>query len=367
MRICSVLTAASEGARIDPADALQIFLHAPLPDLGWAADRVCTRKHPGNVRSYVIDRNINYTNFCVSGCRFCAFYRSPEDRDGYLLSVEEIVRKVDEAVSLGATQILLQGGLNPDLRIEYFESLFSAIKQRYDVQLHSLSAPEIVHIARVSGLGIRQTIQRLKDAGLDSLPGGGAEILVDSVRSRVSPRKCSADEWVEVIRQAADIGLQATATMVFGLGESIADRIEHLGRIRALQDETGVFTAFIPWSYQPGNTELGGRAAGAHDYLRTLAISRLFLDNVRNLQVSWVTQGPRVAQLALRFGANDAGSTMIEENVVAAAGVTHRMSERELIAMIHAAGFDAAQRTTLYDVVRTHPRPAGKQGGQCIE
>lgn len=342
-------------------DALALLQNASLPDLAQAAERVCNAKHPEPVRTYVIDRNINYTNICVSGCRFCAFYRRPGDPEGYVLTNEQILEKVAEAVDLGATQILMQGGLHPDLRIDYYEQLLTAIKDSFAVQVHCLSAPEIAHIARMSDLTILNTLARLRDAGLDSIPGGGAEILVDSVRMQVSPNKCTADEWLNVMRTAADLGMRATATMVFGMGESLVDRITHLDRIRSLQQETGVFTAFIPWPFQPGNTDLGGYAAGAHDYLRTLAVSRIYLDNIDNIQASWVTQGAGIAQLALRFGANDIGSTMIEENVVAATGVSHRMSETALIDLIHSAGFDAAQRTTGYELVKLHKRGEAKQ------
>jgi len=343
-------------SRIQASDALKMLESASLPELAWAADRVCTTKHPEPIKTYVIDRNINYTNICMSGCRFCAFYKSPGDPQGYVLTNGQIMDKIAEAVELGATQILMQGGLHPDLRIDYFERLLREIKARFDVQVHCLSAPEVVHVAGISDMTPRQCLRRLQDAGLDSLPGGGAEILVDSVRSRVSPYKCTADQWLDVMRAASELGMRATATMLFGMGETLADRIEHLDKICGLQDETGVFTAFIPWTFQPGNTALGGITAGGHDYLRTLAVSRIYLDNIDNIQASWVTQGEAIAQLALRFGANDIGSTMIEENVVAAAGVAHRMSEAALIDLIHGAGFDAAQRTTLYDQIRVHPR-----------
>ncbi|MCL5103544.1 MAG: dehypoxanthine futalosine cyclase [Armatimonadetes bacterium] len=351
----SILDGIVEGRRISQEEALSLFEQS-LPELAWAAHRVCESKHPGGVRTYVIDRNINYTNICTSGCKFCAFYRSPGHPEGYVLTNEQIMEKIREAAELGATQILMQGGLHPDLRIDYFETVFREIKRDFDMQVHSLSAPEIVHIAKTSGLTIEDTLRRLKDAGLDSLPGGGAEILSDGVRSRLSPGKCSAEDWLAVVRAAASLGMRATSTMVFGMGESLADRAAHLTRIRTLQDETGVFTAFIPWTFQPGNTDLGGEAAGAHDYLRTLAISRLYLDNIDNIQASWVTQGGEIAQLALRSGANDIGSTMIEENVVAATGVAHRMTEPDLIRLIHDAGFDAAQRTTFYDIRRLHPK-----------
>jgi len=330
-----------------------LFLdQAGLPELSWAADAACRLKHPIPVRTYAIDRNINYTNICMSGCDFCAFYRPAGHPDGYVLPDEVILNKVREAVDLGATHILMQGGLHPDLDIGYFETLFRKIKAGLDVGIHSLSAPEIVHIARVSGLSVTETLARLQDAGLDSLPGGGAELLVDSIRSRISPRKCTADEWLGVMREVAAIGMRATATMLFGMGETLEDRVRHMQRIRELQDETSVFTSFIPWTYQPGNTKLGGTAVGGHDYLRTLAVSRLFLDNFDNIQASWVTQGMGIAQLALRSGANDIGSTMIEENVVAATGVTHRASEAELVSLITSAGFTAAQRTSEYRIVR---------------
>ncbi len=356
MDAAATLTSAVDGNRIGPADALLLLEVATVPELGWAADRVCTAMHPERERTYVIDRNINYTNVCVSGCKFCAFFKRPNEDGGYVLSDEEILSKVDEAVALGATQIMLQGGLHPDLRIDYFEKLFKCIKATYPVALHSLSAPEIVHIAGVSGLSISAALGRLRDSGLDSLPGGGAELLCDEWRRKVSPGKCSADEWLLVMRTAAELGMKATATMVFGMGEELNCRIEHLGMIRDLQDETSVFTAFIPWTFQPGNTALGGNPVGAWDYLRTLAVCRLFLDNVANIQASWVTQGTQIAELALRFGANDLGSTMIEENVVAAAGTTYRMTEQDLVDIIHRAGFDAVQRTTQYGFVRAHRR-----------
>ena len=352
-----VLGHALAGDRLTTENATSLFRDAQLPELGFVADEVCTRKHPKPIRTYVIDRNINYTNVCVSGCRFCAFYKTPGSPDGYVLSESEALAKVAEAVDLGATQILMQGGLNPALKMDYYESLLSAIKSAFpSVQLHSFSAPEIAYIGRQCGLSTRETLSRLKSAGLDSLPGGGAEILVDSVRGQISPGKCTAAEWLRIVEEAAECGLRATATMMFGHIEGFADRVAHMAAIRDLQDRTGVFTAFIPWTYQPGNTALGGNTAGGHDYLRTLAISRLFLDNVENVQASWVTQGDRMAQIALRFGANDIGSTMIEENVVAAAGVRFMLSEEDLIRLIHAAGFDAAQRDTMYREIKRIPK-----------
>ena len=334
--------------RISTAEAIELFEKGDLLDLGLAADAVCRRLHPEPYRSYVVDRNINYTNVCISKCKFCAFYRDADSPDAYLLSDDEIHRKIAEAVELGATQILMQGGLHPDLQIGYYEDLVRGIKARFDVHLHSFSPPEIVHIARISGLTVGETISRLKDAGLDSIPGGGAEILTDASRNALSPNKCSTGEWLQVMEIAHGLGMRSTATMMFGHRETLAERVEHLARIRELQDRTGGFTAFIPWTFQPENTVLGGHAVGGYDYLRTLAISRLFLDNVPNIQASWVTQGEKVGQIALHFGANDLGSTMIEENVVAAAGVRFRMSEEELRRAIAEAGFEPRKRDTYY-------------------
>jgi len=344
------LEQAASGGRLERDQAVALFA-APLAALGAAADALCRRLHPEALRTFVIDRNINYSNVCVSGCRFCAFFRPPGHGDGYVLSHEEILSKVEEAVALGATEILMQGGLHPDLPLSWFEDLFRSIKERFSVTIHSLSAPEIVHLSRVSGLPTRQVLARLRKAGLDSLPGGGAEILCDEVRRQISPRKCTTEEWLAVMREVHELGMRATATMMFGHVESPAQRVEHLLRVRELQEQTGVFTAFIPWPFQPANTALGGEAASAHDYLRTLAISRLVLDNVANLQASWVTQGAEIAQLALAFGANDLGSTMIEENVVRAAGVTFRMSADELASLVRRAGFSPARRDTYYNLL----------------
>ena len=355
------------GERLSEQDAIALFTKARLPELGIAADEICSRFHVKPLRTYVIDRNINYTNICASGCRFCAFYEKPGSPNGYVLTNDQVLEKVREAVDLGATQILMQGGMNPDLGLDYYESLLRAIKSAFPkVQVHSFSAPEIVYIAKLSNLSVEDTLHSLRSAGLDSLPGGGAEILVDSVRTVVSPHKCSVAEWVRVMEFAADCGMRATATMMFGHVESFADRVRHLAVIRDLQDRTGVFTAFIPWTFQPGNTDLGGNAVGGHDYLRTLAISRLFLDNVENLQASWVTQGDKMAQIALRFGANDIGSTMIEENVVAAAGVSFSLSEADLIGLIQASGFDAVQRDTLYRHIKVHASGVRAGAGKTI-
>lgn len=344
----AVLSKAVEGERISDAECLALFEGARLLELGLAADAVCRRLHPEPYRTYVVDRNINYTNICVSKCRFCAFYRDADSPDAYLLTDEDVHGKIEEAVGLGATQILMQGGLHPALDIAYYERLVRGIKARFDVDLHSFSPPEIVHIAHISGLSVQDTISRLKAAGLDSIPGGGAEILAENVRSAVSPRKCTASEWLQVMETAHRLGMRTTATMMFGEGETFADRVEHLSSIRELQGRTGGFTAFIPWTFQPANTDLGGQSVGGYDYLRTLAISRVYLDNVPNIQASWVTQGDKIGQIALHFGASDLGSTMIEENVVAAAGVSFRMTESEIRRAIEDAGFVARKRDTYY-------------------
>ena len=344
------LERARAGQRLDREQGLALF-DADLLSLGQVASELCRRRHGDSPRTYVIDRNINYTNICRSGCRFCAFWRAPDAPDAYLLSHADVLAKVAEAERLGATQILLQGGLHPQLGLEWFEELFRAIKAAHRVHIHSLSPPEIVHLAELSGLSITEVLSRLRAAGLDSLPGGGAEILSDEVRSQVSPHKCSAGQWLEVMRAAHSQGLPTTATMMFGHIEAPAHRIEHLLRLRDLQDEIHGFTAFIPWTYQPGNTALGGEPAGAHDYLRTLAISRIMLDNFEHLQASWVTQGPKIAQLALLFGADDLGAVMIEENVVRAAGASFSLIEQELVRLIEDLGYRAARRDTYYHLL----------------
>lgn len=346
-----ILEGVLAGQRLTESDALTLFESGQLLELGLAADVVCRRMHPENYRTYVVDRNINYTNICTSKCRFCAFWRDADSPEAYLLPDEDVHLRIQEAVDLGATQILMQGGLHPGLQIEWYERLVGGIKERFEIDLHSFSPPEIVHIAMISGLTIEDTIRRLNDAGLDSIPGGGAEVLSDASRNAVSPGKCSADEWIGVMETAHKLGMRTTATMMFGHAETCADRVEHLSRIRALQERTGGFTAFIPWTFQPSNTDLGGEQVGSYEYLRTLAICRLFLDNVANLQASWVTQGAGVGQVALKFGANDLGSTMIEENVVAAAGVRFRMSEQELREAISGAGFFPMRRDTYYHLL----------------
>jgi len=343
----------AELPRIDRNEALQLLLNAELLQLGGRADNLRRRLHPEGLVTFVVDRNVNYTNICESRCSFCAFYRDKQAEDAYILSNDLIYQKIAELVEQGGTQLLMQGGLNPELKIEYFEQLFREIKARFPtVRNHSLSPAEVTCIASNSGLSLDQTLARLKAAGLDSIPGGGAEILVDEVRSSISPKKIGWRQWGEVMLKAAAIGMPTTATMMFGSNEKPEDIVEHLFRVRELQDSGGSFTAFIPWTYQPGNTELGGTTASGVDYLKVLALSRIVLDNIPNIQASWVTQGAKMAQVALFFGANDLGGTMLEENVVAAAGCSFRMSRDEMIKLIQGAGFRAAQRTTTYSIVQ---------------
>jgi cyclic dehypoxanthinyl futalosine synthase len=330
-----------------------LLTQGDLLETGKLADAIRKRLHPDNLVTFVVDRNINYTNICESQCRFCAFYRTAEAPDAYLLAEEEIFRKIEELVAQEGTQLLMQGGLHPQMGIEWFEQLFREIRRRFPgVQNHSLSPAEITQIAMVSRLSIPETVQRLHEAGLDSLPGGGAEILVDRVRQEISPLKIGWEGWAAVMREAARLGMPTTATMMFGSRETPAEIIEHLFRIRELQESGGSFTAFIPWTYQPGNTALGGETATGIEYLKVLALSRIILDNIVNIQASWVTQGAKLAQVALFFGANDFGGTMLEENVVAAAGCHFRMTREEMVALIRDAGFRAAQRTTLYRTVK---------------
>jgi len=341
------------GERIDADDALQLYRRAPTALLGRLADIVRARKHPDNVVTYIIDRNVNYTNVCVAKCNFCAFYRPVGSPEGYVLGFDELFRKIDETIAVGGVQLLLQGGHNPDLPLSWYEDLFRAVKTRYpSFKLHALSPPEVIHLSRLSQLPVSDVIGRLIDAGLDSIPGGGAEILVDRVRRLLHCYgKATSDEWLDVMRHAHHAGLRTTATMMYGTVERDEERLEHLLRLRALQDETRGFTAFITWSYQPSNTELGGVEATGIDYLRTLAIARLVLDNFDNLQASWVTQGGKVGQLSLAFGANDMGSVMIEENVVRAAGAAYCMDEVEIVRNIEDAGFTPKRRNMHYEIL----------------
>jgi cyclic dehypoxanthinyl futalosine synthase len=342
----------SKGQRISPEEGLLLFRHADLLTFGEIANVVRKKLHPKRIVTYVVDRNINYTNVCVNKCAFCAFYRDLDSPDAYILSKNEIFRKIEETIAQGGTQILMQGGVHPDLNLEYFEDLFSSIKSKFTIQIHSLSPAEITFLAHQTGISIIETLKRLNCAGLDSIPGGGAEILVDRVRKKVSPNKIRWRQWAEVMKAAHRLGIPSTATMMFGSVETDREIIEHLVRVRDIQEETGGFTAFIPWTYQPGNTKLGGKSATAVEYLKVLALSRVMLDNFDNIQASWVTQGAKIAQVALEFGANDFGSTMIEENVVAAAGVSFRMTKQEIVNIIKDAGYMAAQRDTRYKILK---------------
>jgi cyclic dehypoxanthinyl futalosine synthase len=341
------------GGRVDAAGALALYRSAPTAVLGALADGIRARRHPEGLVTYIIDRNVNYTNVCVAKCNFCAFYRPVGSPDGYVLGFDELFRKIDETIAVGGIQLLLQGGHNPDLPLTWYEDLFRAVKERYpSFKLHALSPPEVIHLSRLNQLPVAAIIDRLISAGLDSIPGGGAEILVDRVRKLLHCYgKATADEWLDVMRQAHRAGLRTTATMMYGTVETDEERIEHMMRLRDLQDETRGFTAFITWSYQPDHTELAGTEATGIDYLRTLAIARIVLDNFDNLQASWVTQGGKVGQLSLAYGANDMGSVMIEENVVRAAGASYCMDELEIVRNIEDAGFTAKRRNMHYEVL----------------
>jgi cyclic dehypoxanthinyl futalosine synthase len=356
-----LLDKAISGRRLAADEGLRLLESHDLAALGRAADAVTQRLHPEPLRTYNIDRNINYTNICTSGCRFCAFSRKLGDADAYLIRPDELHRKIEETIAQGGNQILLQGGMHPELKIDWYEELLRGIKQRFPtINVHGFSPPEIDHVATLSGLSIREALVRLKEAGLGSLPGGGAEILVDRVRREVSPCKTPVDRWLEVCRTWHSLGGRGSATMMFGHVETLADRIEHLEQLRKLQDETHGFTAFICWTFQPGNTALEELPKlGAFEYLKTLAVSRLYLDNFANLQASWVTQGLAIGQLALRFGANDFGSLMIEENVVAAAGTSFRTTEAEIRRSITEAGYTPRRRDVFYRIVEQLPEAGG--------
>ncbi|MGA1862526.1 dehypoxanthine futalosine cyclase [Deferribacter thermophilus] len=337
--------------RIDSDYAIELYNKLDLLELGELANNIRREKHPDNIVTFVIDRNINYTNICVCKCKFCAFYRSKDEPDAYVIDKETLKRKIDETKELNGTQILLQGGLHPDFDIEFYEDMLKFIKEQ-GVWVHGFSPPEIYHIAKVSNLTIEDTLKRLIEAGLDSIPGGGAELLVDSERAKISPNKINSSQWLEVMRVAHELGLRTTATMMFKKNDPIELIVEHLEKVRNLQDITGGFTAFIPWPFQPDNTELGGEHVTAYEYLKILALSRIYFDNIDNIQVSWVTQGPKIGQIGLYFGGNDFGSLMIEENVVAACGATYRISLDEIIHYIKRAGFIPAQRDMQYNILR---------------
>jgi len=335
--------------RLSVDEARALWAGEDVFTLGKKAHAARLALHPEPIVTYIVDRNINYTNICACGCRFCAFFRAPGQPGGYVLTRDELAAKVAETEALGGYQILLQGGMHPELRLGFYTGLLAFLRERFPaVAVHGFSPPEIAFLAKMEGLSIAEVLAELKASGLASLPGGGAEILSDPIRGSVSPNKCPADEWIAVMAEAHKLGLRTTATMVIGLGETIEHRLEHLARLRDLQDETGGFTAFIPWTFQPGNTALTVPEASSWEYLRWLSLSRLFLDNIPNVQASWVTQGPMIGQTALFFGANDFGSTMIEENVVAAAGVHFRMEEEALRRLVVAAGFEPVRRNMDY-------------------
>ena len=367
--------------RISKKDGLRLLKKTDLLQLGRMADEMRKGLHPDGIVTFIVDRNINYTNVCINRCRFCAFWRDENDPEAYLLERGDLFKKIEETIQLGGTQILIQGGLHPKLDISYFLSLLKDIKNRFDINVHGFSPPEICYMADKSDLTIPETLHLLRDAGLDSMPGGGAEILSDRVREILSPRKIKSDKWLRVMEQTHKLGMKTTATMMFGSIEKAEDIIEHLDAVRNLQDKTGGFTAFIPWSFQPGNTELAKsqerraknskqrakslerrvkrddlarkiHPATAVEYLRILAFSRIYLDNIKNIQASWVTQGLKLAQVALRFGANDFGSTMLEENVIASTGISYRVSKEDIIKAIRDTGFNPAQRNTYYKILR---------------
>ena len=337
--------------RLNGKEALKLFSEGDLIELGTQADAIRKEKF-GNVTTFIIDRNINYTNVCQNECKFCAFFRRANTADAYLLTYDEILDKVRETVEAHGTQVMIQGGLHPDLELSWYEDMLRLIKKNFNVTIHSFTATEILHFANKAGLSILETLKRLQAAGLDSLPGGGAEILVDDVRQKISPKKISADDWLNVMKVAHSIGMKSTATMVIGFGETLSQRLEHMEKIRNLQDETGGFRAFITWTYQPNNTALGGKKVSAQDYMKTLAMTRIFMDNVNHVQGSWVTQGERIGQLTLAFGADDLGSIMLEENVVRAAGTSFEMSTQKMVNLIRSAGRIPAQRNTRYEVLK---------------
>lgn len=356
-----ILDKAVAGERLSREDGVRLLESHDLPAIGRAADAVARRMHPEGYRTYNIDRNINYTNICSASCDFCAFYRKPKDAEGYVLSREEIFQKVQETVDLGGEQILMQGGMHPELKLEWYEELLHDLKRAFpQVNIHGFSPPEIHAFTKVNKLPLREVLERLRTAGLGSLPGGGGEILVDRVRKALTRGKALTEDWLNVNRVWHQMGGRSTATMMFGHIETLAERIEHLDRIRQLQDETGGFTAFIGWTFQPGHEMADHPAAGSFEYLKTQAVSRLFLDNVANIQSSWVTQGPKVGQLGLLFGANDMGSLMIEENVVAAAGTVHHLTLEEIKDAIRELGYEPRRRNVFYQLV-DEQAPAAEQ------
>jgi cyclic dehypoxanthinyl futalosine synthase len=356
MSLGEILDKARDGERIGDAEAVTLLESKQLVPIGRAADQLRARRTDPDRITFIIDRNLNYTNVCVTDCDFCAFYRRPGDRaEGYLLPKPVIFKKIEETLAIGGTGVLMQGGHHPDLAIDYYEDLFRSIKSRYPIHLHALSPPEIEHIARRSKLTVWDTLSRLRDAGLDSIPGGGGEVLVDRVRKIIAPKKTTSKAWLGVMRHAHRLGMSTTATMMYGHVETLAERVEHMRRIRELQDETRGFRAFISWTFQPQGTRLAAKVSHyptSFEYLLTQAVSRIYLDNVDHIQSSWVTQGMKIGQVALEFGADDLGSVMIEENVVSAAGTTHRASTDDFVRTIKALGKIPVQRDTLYREVK---------------
>lgn len=347
-----ILAKAVDGERLSFEEGVRLMKSDNLLFLGMAANAVKNKLHPEPVVTFVIDRNINYTNICQTKCRFCAFHRSEGDPDAYVLSNEAVFEKIRETVACGGTQILMQGGLHPGLSFEYYLELLNEIKKRFDIHIHSFSPAEIIHFSRISGKPLEEVIKALREAGLDSIPGGGAEILDNRVRKFISPNKVTWEEWMLVMTTAHHLGMKTTATMMFGSVETLEERVMHMIRLREAQDQTGGFTAFIPWSFQPLNTSLGGEISTGVEYLKTLAVSRLILDNFLNIQSSWVTQGAKMAQVSLSFGANDFGGTMLEENVVRAAGVVNKVPMEEIIGSIKDAGYTPAKRNTKYEILK---------------
>jgi len=348
----ALLEYAADGGRLSVQDAMWLGQEADTHELGLAADMRRKALHPEEVVTYIVDRNVNYTNVCTTSCRFCAFYRPVGHAEGYVLSRDELGQKIEETVAAGGIQILMQGGLNPALQLEWYEDLFRWIKATYPIQLHALSPEEIWHLVRIEDLSVQTVLTRLRDAGLDSVPGGGAEVLTDRVRSKIAKAKCTSAEWIEVMRVAHRLGMRTTATMMFGTSDTLEDRVLHMMKVRDLQDETGGFTAFICWDYQH---DVGTRAVAGETgtvlYLRTQALSRLVIDNVQNIQTSWVTQGPGIGQVGLRYGANDMGSTMFEENVVSSAGTTFGMDAAQIERHVRALGFKVARRNMRYELL----------------
>ena len=343
--------------KLNRETALKLYRDATLLELGKLANSIKEEKHPENIITFVVDRNINYTNICSCQCKFCAFYREKGSIDAYTLNNQDIFKKIEETLLYNGTQILIQGGLNPELDINYFVKLFSEIKSKYNINIHGLSAPEICHIASQSKLTIEETLKILKEAGLDSIPGGGAEILVNRVRNEISPNKISWQKWAQVMQAAHKLGIRSTATMMFGTVENDEEIIEHIFRIREIQEKYSGFTAFICWTFQPRNTTLANTIhfkATSVEFLKVLAISRIILDNIDNIQTSWVTQGAKIAQTSLFFGANDFGSTMLEENVVSAAGVKFELGIDDIVFLIKDAGFIPARRDTFYNILQTY-------------